>query len=117
MLILHLNANLGWAAFAKCWNLEPKTYTLEAMKMVILYHPQSEHGRKVEEFAHDFERVHRVEPELLSLETKEGADKARAYGVVRYPTIIVSRDDGAHMKQWEGVPLPLMNEVAGYLHR
>ncbi len=84
------------------------------MKVIILYHPQSSHARIVEEFSRDFERVHRLEPQLVSLETKEGADLARTYDIVSYPGIIVTRDDGAHMKQWEGETLPLMSEVAAY---
>ncbi|MDZ7785823.1 MAG: hypothetical protein U5L95_01750 [Candidatus Saccharibacteria bacterium] len=85
------------------------------MKMVILYHPVSEQARKVEEFARDFERTQHVKPELVSLETKEGADLARVYDAVQYPAIIVTRDDGSHMKQWEGEKLPLMDEVAARL--
>ncbi len=81
----------------------------------MLYHPVSEHGRKVEEFAREFTRIHRTEPELVSLETKEGAEMAKMYGVIQYPAIIVTRDSGEHMKQWEGDLLPLMAEVAAYL--
>lgn len=86
------------------------------MKVVMLYHPVSEHASKVEMFARDFERTQHVDPELVSLETKEGADLAKVYGIVQYPAIIVTQDDGAHMKQWEGDILPLMGEVAAYLH-
>lgn len=87
------------------------------MKIVMLYHPISEHGRKVETFARDFERTQHFEPELVSLETPEGANKARVYGIVQYPAIVITQDDGTHMKQWEGESFPLMNEVAAYLHQ
>lgn len=83
--------------------------------MIMLYHPVSEHGRLVEEYARDFERIHHKTPELMSLETKEGANIAKVYDVVQYPAIIVTQDDGAHMKQWEGDKLPLMGEVAAGL--
>lgn len=83
--------------------------------MIVLYHPVSEHARKVEMFARDFERIHHTAPELVSLETKEGANLAKVYDVVQYPAIIVTQDDGAHMKQWEGIPFPLMDEVAARL--
>lgn len=85
------------------------------MKVSILYHPHSEFSRKVEEYAHDFKRFNNKEIELLSLETREGADMARMYDIVRYPAIIATRDDGQLMKEWQGENLPLMREVAAYL--
>lgn len=85
------------------------------MKMVMLYHPVSEHARKVEEYARDFERIHHQAPELVSLETPEGANLAKVYGIVSYPAIIITMDDGSHIKQWEGDEFPLMDEVAARL--
>ena len=85
------------------------------MKAVALYHPVSEHARKVEEYARDMERLQRISIELVSLESTRGAEMARLYDIVRYPAIVVAQDNGNMMKLWEGMPLPLMNEVAGYL--
>lgn len=85
------------------------------MKTIILYHPKSEFARSVEEYAHDFERQKGVEIDLTSLETKEGAYRATLYGIVKYPALLVLRDNNDLINKWEGVPLPLMNEVAGYL--
>ncbi len=85
------------------------------MKTIILYHPKSEFARIVEEYAHDFERQKGLVIDLISLETKEGAYRAVLYGTVKYPAILVLRDNNDLINNWEGVPLPLMNEVAGYL--
>ncbi len=85
------------------------------MKAIILYHPQSEFARSVEEYAHDFDQQKGVEIDLISLETKEGAYRATLYGIVKYPALLVLRDNNDLINSWEGVPLPLMNEVAGYL--
>lgn len=85
------------------------------MKVSILYHPQSEFARSVEEFARDFEHQKGTPVELVSLESTEGANKAALYDIVQYPALFVSRDSGELIKHWEGTPLPLMNEVAGYL--
>lgn len=84
------------------------------MKVYILYHPQSDHARTVEEFAHDFERRKNKTIELTSLETREGAAMASLYDIVGYPAIIATRDDGQILKAWQGVPLPLMDEVSAY---
>ncbi len=85
------------------------------MKLVILYHPNSEQSRVVEEFAHDFERTRSKPAQLLSLETAEGSTMAHLYDIVSYPAVLVIKDDGQLMKNWEGDTLPLMTEVAGYL--
>lgn len=84
------------------------------MKVRILYHPNSDHARMVEEYAADFHRIKGEIIELLSLETREGADLARLYDIVRYPAVIATRDNGELLKHWEGSELPLMDEVAAY---
>lgn len=85
------------------------------MKASILYHPKSETSRVVEEFIHEFERTRNKSINPVSLETKEGAELAKLYGIVSYPAVIVTRDNGEYLKHWEGELLPSMDEVAGYL--
>lgn len=84
------------------------------MKICILYHPKSDHARRVEEYANDLKRIKGKSAELLSLETREGADLAALYDIVQYPAVIARRDDGQLLKHWEGRELPLMDEVAAY---
>lgn len=85
------------------------------MKISILYRPKSEFSRVVEEYARDFEYQKGTAIELISLETRAGADLATLHDIVQYPAIFVRRDTGELVKHWQGLPLPLMNEVAGYL--
>ena len=87
------------------------------MKITILYRPVSEFARTVEEFAHDIERQQNVKPELMSLDTREGANMAELYGITQYPAILAVRDDGELLQSWVGPELPLMNEVAAYAER
>ncbi len=69
----------------------------------------------VEEYARDFERQRGQAIELVSLDTVGGADMARLYGIMQYPALMVIRDDGQLLKEWQGERLPLMDEVASYL--
>lgn len=85
------------------------------MKLYIIYHPQSDHSRIVEEYAHDFEHIKGHKIELLSLETQEGATMAKLHDVLRYPAILVTKDDHELVKFWQGTPFPRMDEVAGYI--
>lgn len=84
------------------------------MKTYILYHPHSDHARKVEEYANDFQRIKAKPIILLSLETRQGAEMATLYDIVRYPAVVATRDTGELLKHWEGDELPLMDEVAAY---
>lgn len=85
------------------------------MKVLVLYRPNTEFARRVEEFMVDFARVypdHKLE--LVDLNTRTGASTAEVYGVVQYPTILALTNEGQLLKDWQGEPLPLMSEVAYY---
>lgn len=85
------------------------------MKVVVLYRPNSEHARKIEEFARNFEHsAPGRKLELVSLDTRDGASTATIYDVMQYPAILALSNDGQVIKEWEGEMLPLMNEVAYY---
>ncbi len=80
--------------------------------MVVLYRHNSEQARPVVEF---IEMVRRRYPDRkvieMDLETREGAAEASLYGVMQYPAILTTSDDGRVMGLWEGLPLPLIDEV------
>jgi hypothetical protein len=85
------------------------------MKIMVLYRPNSEHSRLIDEFIHDYQRNYRSPHlEVLSLDTREGSSTATLYDVVQYPAILVVEGDGGVQKIWQGDTLPLMDEVAAY---
>lgn len=85
------------------------------MKVVILYRPNSEHGRTVEEFIREFKvRYGDNRLELLDVDSREGSAMANLYGVMQYPTLLALREDGSILKTWEGESLPVMNDVSYY---
>jgi hypothetical protein len=85
------------------------------MRIVILYHPNSEFAGKSEDFKRDFEAKYSDKKvELISLETVEGADMAKLYDVVRYPAILVISGESHLQKFWQDQPFPLIDEVAAY---
>ncbi len=88
------------------------------VKLLILYRPNSEHESEVESYVRDFQRRYEVgrKIEMISLNTRDGAATASLYDVVSYPAILVLGDDGSMAAFWQGMPLPLMDEVAGYAH-
>ena len=85
------------------------------MKVVVLYHPESDHARSVLTFQRDFERLSTKPIELLSLETPEGDGRAKLYGITQYPAVVVCAEDGEVLKLWEGEILPQISEVISYM--
>jgi len=85
------------------------------MKLVIIYRPNSEHGRVIEDFARDYQRWHKADSlEMLNVDTRDGSAMASLYDVMQYPAIMILRNDGYIQKVWQGDSLPLMDEVASY---
>ena len=86
------------------------------MKVLVLYRPNSEHARVVEDFLRDFERQHArtdLPVEILDLNTRDGASMASIYDIVQYPGILVVDSFGSIVRSWQGMTMPLMAEVAG----
>lgn len=85
------------------------------MKVIVLYHPKSDHGGIVEDYARDYRMLKdgkEIKP--MSLETVEGAHLAKLYDITQYPAVLAVADDGSLHDSWQGLPLPLMNEIDAY---
>jgi hypothetical protein len=85
------------------------------MKLLIIYRPNSEHGRLIEDFIRDYQSRHAGDRiEVLNIDTREGVAMATLYDVVQYPAILALRNDGYVQKVWQGSDLPLQDEIASY---
>lgn len=84
------------------------------MKLMVIYRQKSDHARSVYEFV---ETIHRRYPDKtvteLEIDTRQGAAEANLYSVTKYPAVIVTGLDGRVLGMWEGLPLPLIDEVMG----
>lgn len=85
------------------------------MRLLILYRPNSEHGRRVEEFAHDFRQRSGYKVSLENVDTRDGWATATLYDIMAYPAILALDNASQLIKDWQGDQLPLFDEVAGYL--
>jgi hypothetical protein len=89
------------------------------MKVLVLYRPDSEHGRSVEMFIRDFKYQHEANArqlQILDIDTRDGSATASLYDVLQYPAVLVTADDGSIIKSWVGENLPLMDELAAYVY-
>jgi hypothetical protein len=85
------------------------------MRLVVLYRPDSEYARPVEEFGTNYQRWHQGSRlEVINYDSREGTATASLYDIMAQPAILALRDDGSVLKTWEGDTLPLMDEVASY---
>ena len=86
------------------------------MKTLVLYRPNSEYARSVDEFIREFQARSGGSKvlEVVNIDSREGAQIAELYGIVQYPAILVLQGDGFMQKKWEGGILPLIEEVMGY---
>lgn len=85
------------------------------MRTAIVYQFKSEHSSDVDTFCKEAERRHPgFVPEKLDTDSKPGANLATLYGVTTYPAIVILRNDGQLVQLWQGLPLPLIDEVMAY---
>lgn len=85
------------------------------MKVVVVYRPNSEHRRAVEEFMHEFSRRYIGQRlEVIDVDSRDGMAAVSLYDITSYPAILSLRDDGSVSMLWQGDQLPLLDEVAGY---
>jgi hypothetical protein len=89
------------------------------MKVLVLYRPNSEYARVVEEFVQGLQKRHNVDErhlKVLDYDSREGSATASMYDVMTQPSIVVIGNDGGYVKSWDGAHLPLLEEVAGYVY-
>jgi hypothetical protein len=86
------------------------------MRIVVLYRPESEDAREIEEYLADFQRFHPGEVlDTFNIDSIEGSEIAHLYGIMEHPTILALKDDGQMQQMWTGIDkLPLMNDLAYY---
>lgn len=74
----------------------------------------TDYARPASEFA---EMVRRRYPDRkvteVDLDTREGAATASLYDIMQYPAVVVTADDGRPLDTWQGMPMPLIDEVMG----
>lgn len=84
------------------------------MRVVTLYRPNSEHGGIVSDYATEFAHYKAKPIELVSLDSQQGSNMAQTYGVTQYPAVLAMDDNGTIGRMWQGLPMPLMDELSSY---
>lgn len=85
------------------------------MRTLVVYKDNTDYTRTVTDFLRDFERQTGHTLETIDPDSPAGILFCETYGIVRYPTIIATSDDGVMQNTWSGLPLPTINEVSYYV--
>ncbi len=85
------------------------------MRIVVIYRDSSDHSREVTEWIDQFERRSGTEVEKLDPDSLDGETFCSARDIMHYPTITVVDGEGKTYESWSGSPLPIIDEVMGYL--
>lgn len=85
------------------------------MSVYVFYRENSEYSRAVTEFLRDFKHRTSKSLEEVNPDSKRGAELARLYDVVEYPSLVATTNDGELRFLWRGLPLPTIDEVSYYV--
>lgn len=87
------------------------------MRIVVIYREYSDHAREVVEWIDQFERRSGRTIEQMDPDSPDGETFCTAREIMQYPTITVTDDNGKPYGIWSGSPLPVIDEVMGYITR
>jgi hypothetical protein len=85
------------------------------MKVLVIYRPNSEHARLVDDFVREFQRRYPDSRlDILDIDSRDGSATASLYDVMEHPAILILQNDGYLQKSWMGASLPMLDEVFAY---
>ena len=85
------------------------------MRVAVIYKDKTDYARTVIDFIRDFEHQTGHILETIDPDSVDGTQFCSTYGIVDYPTIIATSDDGSMQNTWNGLPLPTISEVSYYV--
>lgn len=85
------------------------------MRAVIVYHTERDYERDVIGYLKEFEYRTHDELQRIDPDTRDGDSFCRTYDVTEYPAILVLDNEGKVITMWQGMPLPLIDEVRFYV--
>lgn len=84
------------------------------MKALLFYREESDYRQVVEDFMFDAGQ-RGLEIEIQDIDSPESQDRLDLYDINEYPAILIVKDDLTLQKLWQGLPMPRIDDVRGYL--
>ncbi|MCL2038505.1 hypothetical protein FWG86_01190 [Candidatus Saccharibacteria bacterium] len=82
------------------------------MKFLAFYRQERDYTRAVEDLLEDLSRQYQKSFQHINPDTPSGADLARTYDILDFPTFLVAMDDGREIARRSGLPLPTVADLA-----
>jgi hypothetical protein len=86
------------------------------MKTLILYRPNSEHERMVIDYLRDIKMQTGKDVPTMDVDSREGMQLCELYGIVQYPAVLATDDEGHLQNLWSGTTLPRIGEISYYVN-
>lgn len=84
------------------------------MKAYLFYRPNTDADLAISSFLQLLNPLQKDSLQLVDIHTPDGDALSRLHDIVRYPTVLVTADDGSQIKLWHG-ELPFVEDVGIYL--
>ena len=85
------------------------------MRLRLIHRERSDYAADVRNFIRELEVAGIVDILETNPDSVEGSEVCRLYGVMQYPAVIITADDGTMSFMTQGLPLPLIREVQYYV--
>jgi hypothetical protein len=85
------------------------------MRVVIVYKPETDYSRDVDDYLFEFKRRTGHDLETLDPDSPAGVSFCETYDLLEFPVVIALSDSGQMQNMWKGLPLPTMSEVSYYV--
>lgn len=85
------------------------------MKTLILYRPNSDHERTVIDYLRDFKMQTGKDVPTMDADSREGTQLSELYGIMQYPAVLVTDDEGHVQNLWTGSAMPRIGELSYYV--
>ena len=85
------------------------------MQVYLFYRPQTESDVAVGNYLRLFPERWKVLMSLTDVNTREGDNLSRLYAIMRYPSVLITTDDGRQLQLWHG-SLPSQTELTDFLN-
>ena len=85
------------------------------MKVTLFYRPNTEHERQALDYMRDFTAQTGKTLQTLDPDSPEGVDICRLYGIMQFPAILATDNEGHIQNLWLTSQLPTFSELSYYV--
>jgi len=86
------------------------------MKVLLIFRPNSEHERQALDYMRDFAAQTGKKLPTLDPDSPQGAEVCELYGIMQFPAILATDNEGHIQNLWLSDQLPTFSELSYYVN-